>query len=593
MGGRGRGGPSGDVAVKASGKPKQARAKGARLRGRPAAAPLKLKFIKKGKETARDPELSEEAEGGERTASKGEGEVLPASWYYSVWEPKRFEAELPKPGDLLEFVVVDEDVERRGSVVARVAAVGKCDSEGVHVSVNFVGTDAPDLEQWAANSLKADMLKMHLCRGSCHLCPLTASREALHVDCWRVRCLRDIDEAWIIKGLGPDIVGVEKYQQAERASQGDLRGKARGPPVFGKEVDRGISGAVGALGERLAGSGAAEETRGGTWLGLPARGHPPGEGVRPRGEEVRRGDMRGEESGGARPSGLGATPALGRGAPGASPDGIEQLSREELVKRVREAAKSQHDAGDDGGRGERKKIHKEEQRFGRLVLDRGAKRGRERHRDDGSTTSSSGRDRTQGRSRRRRRRRRGGSRSASSSGSREPRLSRLGPIQQVAASQPGELLRNGLSAMSRHVTGHETDASGETSAKAVARPELAANYLVQALLPSGGHNLSLHAERELRTLAEVCDAIVAGNPLRAGDVAMQRFRAVEYASSQEGGWQVARHLELIPTAGVSSVPIGLRTIIAREQATQERARVAQKGKGESKGSSKGSNKGGE
>ena len=48
----------------------------------------------------------------------------------------------------------------------------------------------------------------------------------------------------------------------------------------------------------------------------------------------------------------------------------------------------------------------------------------------------------------------------------------------------------------------------------------------------------------------------------AMDIIGQRFRAVETSVLEEGGWGVARHLEVVPETRVSSVTPGLRATVA-------------------------------
>ena len=64
--------------------------------------------------------------------------------------------------------------------------------------------------------------------------------------------------------------------------------------------------------------------------------------------------------------------------------------------------------------------------------------------------------------------------------------------------------------------------------------------------------LSIRNERELRTLAEALDALLTGRFAEVGDLLMQRFRAIECAAV-EGGWEMARHMELIPPMTATSV----------------------------------------
>ena len=60
--------------------------------------------------------------------------------------------------------------------------------------------------------------------------------------------------------------------------------------------------------------------------------------------------------------------------------------------------------------------------------------------------------------------------------------------------------------------------------------------------------IGIRSHRELVTLAMTIDEIVSSRLMQALDLLIQRFKAVE-ASFEEGGWQTARHLELIPGGG--------------------------------------------
>ena len=70
--------------------------------------------------------------------------------------------------------------------------------------------------------------------------------------------------------------------------------------------------------------------------------------------------------------------------------------------------------------------------------------------------------------------------------------------------------------------------------------------------------------RELRTLAQSLDALLAGNLLLAADTLMQRFKSVELASIDQN-WSVAQHLELTPALAVAAVNDGERGAAAQEE----------------------------
>ena len=81
--------------------------------------------------------------------------------------------------------------------------------------------------------------------------------------------------------------------------------------------------------------------------------------------------------------------------------------------------------------------------------------------------------------------------------------------------------------------------------------------------------MSLRVERELRTIAETLDFLLSGRVAEAGDILMQRFRALEMASSQ-GSWELAKHMELIPDSAVTCVPVEMRSEALRRQALLQR-----------------------
>ena len=69
--------------------------------------------------------------------------------------------------------------------------------------------------------------------------------------------------------------------------------------------------------------------------------------------------------------------------------------------------------------------------------------------------------------------------------------------------------------------------------------------------------------RELRTLAMGIDALSSGNLATAGDVLMQRFKAVE-AASDHVPWEVAEKLELIPSGHPSTLSHEEKAVAIRQ-----------------------------
>ena len=93
-------------------------------------------------------------------------------------------------------------------------------------------------------------------------------------------------------------------------------------------------------------------------------------------------------------------------------------------------------------------------------------------------------------------------------------------------------------------------------------------YLTSVLLPAQGSHLGLRDQQELRTLARAFDQLVKGNIAEACDFLIQRFKAVETAPAT--GWQVARHLELVPSEGVTSVSSREREMASGIESRQQR-----------------------
>jgi len=94
-------------------------------------------------------------------------------------------------------------------------------------------------------------------------------------------------------------------------------------------------------------------------------------------------------------------------------------------------------------------------------------------------------------------------------------------------------------------------------------------YLTTALGPAHP-SMGMRNQRELRTLAEALDALLAGDVGRAADFMMQRFKAVELAATDAAGWAAASHLEIIPEARASASTMQEREAAARALMREDR-----------------------
>ena len=128
-------------------------------------------------------------------------------------------------------------------------------------------------------------------------------------------------------------------------------------------------------------------------------------------------------------------------------------------------------------------------------------------------------------------------------------------VRRIAGTKPGALLHSGLIMMHRHL-GRQMEVC--ESVDAVQAKGVEAACLSTALKPNAG-------SRESQSLAEAVDLLMRGRVASAGDVLIQRFRAVEASALEEGGWSFARHLELLPDAGVSTVSSGLRGLVFKAE----------------------------
>ena len=100
--------------------------------------------------------------------------------------------------------------------------------------------------------------------------------------------------------------------------------------------------------------------------------------------------------------------------------------------------------------------------------------------------------------------------------------------------------------------------------------------------------VGLRTVREMRTWAAVIDHLMDGQLGALGDVAVQRLKALE-ASVSEGGWELARHQELIPKTRASITEDEERFLAARAelQATKLRKALGDARQARGSGSHKG------
>jgi hypothetical protein len=142
--------------------------------------------------------------------------------------------------------------------------------------------------------------------------------------------------------------------------------------------------------------------------------------------------------------------------------------------------------------------------------------------------------------------------------------------------------------MSRAISIYQRGGTGAESSQMqdqAGLQDVVTTYLTTALIPgasAANQYVGRGTQRELRTLSEAIDAMIRGEAAHAGDILMQRFRAIE-TSISDGHWSLAQHLELIPEATVCSIPLGMRTELIREENRRSKFRDRHQAKGKGRG----------
>ena len=98
-------------------------------------------------------------------------------------------------------------------------------------------------------------------------------------------------------------------------------------------------------------------------------------------------------------------------------------------------------------------------------------------------------------------------------------------------------------------------------------------YLSSVLMPTLGAEGNLRNTNKLQNLAKALDYLMQGQVARACDVLAQRFKAVELAT-QDGTWNVARHVQLAGDGRVSTLSQGEREAASNQERHEAKFRAA-------------------
>lgn len=148
---------------------------------------------------------------------------------------------------------------------------------------------------------------------------------------------------------------------------------------------------------------------------------------------------------------------------------------------------------------------------------------------------------------------------------------RGGELWRVAQKKPGRLAQKSLDEMSRYLGGRNELGGAENHWSG----EKVLAYLNQVILAH--HSVSqvgIRNHRELMTLAMAVDYLLEGDAVKALDMLIQRFKAVE-ASLSESGWGMAKHLELIPVSNAALTTEGERDMASKAELRSQKLRELQ------------------
>lgn len=139
-----------------------------------------------------------------------------------------------------------------------------------------------------------------------------------------------------------------------------------------------------------------------------------------------------------------------------------------------------------------------------------------------------------------------------------------GDLFRLSKKYPGRLLKSGLKEMGHYLADR---IGGDPEAGWQDRKVMA--YINQVLLVQHPpQQLGLRNLREAQTLGQALDLILEGQVARAGDLLMQRLKALESAVNDQS-WNQARHQELIAPQTAS-----LSRVVEKEQAAKLEIRAA-------------------
>ena len=116
------------------------------------------------------------------------------------------------------------------------------------------------------------------------------------------------------------------------------------------------------------------------------------------------------------------------------------------------------------------------------------------------------------------------------------------PLSLLSKRQPGRLFALGLRRVRDRLAALQ--GGGRTDASTQAEMGRMMSFYHTVICKPAHPQMTAHTSREMETLAELVDCLLEGDLDRCGDVALQRYKALEMSLS-DGSWEIARELEVV------------------------------------------------
>ena len=136
-------------------------------------------------------------------------------------------------------------------------------------------------------------------------------------------------------------------------------------------------------------------------------------------------------------------------------------------------------------------------------------------------------------------------------------------------ARPGHILESALAQMRRYLCSQQGQDAMQKGGQDLS--PIVESYLSSVLLPAAQGTMSLRNKEELKLLSQAIDHMLKGNFVRATELLVLRFQAVEMCHN-DGNWNLARHVVPTMDAGVSSMTRTARAGLLRDEQRDLRAR---------------------